>query len=727
MNWSHVHLIFMRELRDQLRDRRTMFTVLGLPMLLYPLMGLVLMQMAQFSQPPLLRVEVLGLEQWPDAPPLADDQGRLLAAWEPAVGHGLRLSSSPHAALWQDPDAAAARAAELLRGQLVDLVVLLPPSGAEAEALGSSRTKLGRPPLHHGRVQVFHDASSERSQLAVKSWQTLLHLWHQAWSRQTLIEQGLEPAWLAPLPLDWLDVSPQGVMREVVWSKLLPFVMLIWALTGAFYPAIDLCAGEKERGTLETLLCSPARRREIVWGKLLTVMCFSVGTSLLNLLSLQLTTSVLIPSSMTDQLMSGGSIMGPLPLSSLGWLVMMLIPMAALFSALALAVAALARSSKEGQYYLMPLILAGMPLVMLPMMPGMGLNLGTSLIPVTGAVLLARTLIEQQWQLAGLHLPTVIVVTAGCCLLSIRWAVRQFESESVMFRHGERLGISGWLQQLWQQRGVTASAAEAILCGLIILLSVFFARVLASHTDITWEGLARDTLMLQVGLILAPAVLMAIFLTRSTAEALRLGRPRGSEVLMAAWLAISFHPLYVGALSLIEQLYPLGESTQHLVRTVELTVAAAPWTSVLICLVLLPAVCEELAFRGFIFGGLLQHRGTLRAVLLSSLLFGLIHGLIQQSIAAGLLGLLLGWVAVRTGSVIPCIVLHALHNLTGIVIIRQVHAAESPPTWFEGLVEVAADGRWSYSSGSTSAALIASLVPLIYFSWKRSRPASPPE
>jgi sodium transport system permease protein len=68
-----------------------------------------------------------------------------------------------------------------------------------------------------------------------------------------------------------------------LWSKILPFVLMVWALTGAFYPAIDLCAGEKERGTLETLLSSPALRTEIVWGTL-TVMTF-MATSLLNLLS----------------------------------------------------------------------------------------------------------------------------------------------------------------------------------------------------------------------------------------------------------------------------------------------------------------------------------------------------------------------------------------------------------------------------------------------------------
>src|SRR4029079_7839085 len=85
------------------------------------------------------------------------------------------------------------------------------------------------------------------------------------------------------------DIAPPAEQQSRLWSKILPFVLFIWALTGAFYPAVDLCAGEKERGTLETLLSSPALRGEIVWGKLLTVMTFSAATAILNLISLGFT------------------------------------------------------------------------------------------------------------------------------------------------------------------------------------------------------------------------------------------------------------------------------------------------------------------------------------------------------------------------------------------------------------------------------------------------------
>src|SRR5690606_3935319 len=88
-------------------------------------------------------------------------------------------------------------------------------------------------------------------------------------------------------------VEPQDVSatepRRALRSKLLPLVMFVWALTGAFYPAVDLCAGEEERGTLETLLTSPAGRTSIVGGKLLTVMTFSAMSALCNMGTLALT------------------------------------------------------------------------------------------------------------------------------------------------------------------------------------------------------------------------------------------------------------------------------------------------------------------------------------------------------------------------------------------------------------------------------------------------------
>ena len=283
--------------------------------------------------------------------------------------------------------------------------------------------------------------------------------------RQTLAAEHVPLSAARPFDIATDDVADALQRKAAMWSKILPFVLLIWALTGAFYPAIDLCAGEKERGTLETLLSSPAERLEIVWGKLLTVMLFSMFTAVLNLASMALTGSLIL-SHLPD--------FGPPPAAAILWLLVALVPVSALFSALCLALAAFARSTKEGQYYLMPLVLATMPLTILPMAPGVELNLGNSLIPVTGVVLLLRAMLEGNYLAALPYVPLVVGVTLCCCWLAIRWATNQFNTESVLFRESERWDVGTWIKHLLRDREATPSFSEAMFCGILILLIRFF-------------------------------------------------------------------------------------------------------------------------------------------------------------------------------------------------------------------------------------------------------------
>src|SRR5204862_8137299 len=171
-------------------------------------------------------------------------------------------------------------------------------------------------------------------------------------------------------------------LRDVL-VKFLPFMLVMWSMAGALYPAIDLCAGEKERGTMETLLISPAGRGEIVAGKYLAVWTLAAVTALWNLIW-----------------MGGGALLGGRLLEmelvrpeGLFWCALISVPLAALFSALSLALSVYARSTKEGQYYLLPIFLGTMPLVLFSLAPGLELTWRTSLIPVTGLCLLLQRLI----------------------------------------------------------------------------------------------------------------------------------------------------------------------------------------------------------------------------------------------------------------------------------------------------------------------------------------------
>lgn len=711
MNWSHICLIFQREIRDQLRDRRTMFTIAVLPLLLYPLMGLVMLQITQFNRVRPVHVTLVGYENWPTSKPLLES-GRIAGYLVGEQEQGLIEFQRADFDLGEHGNSIAEQAEQFIRKQDTDLVVFVPPLFSERLEQVSSNENTA--PEATADLQIFKNQANEQSTVANQRMRYLLECWQQQWVDEQLSAAELSPQLMRPLAIVDSDIAPPATRRALIWSKLMPFVMLVWALTGAFYPAVDLCAGEKERGTLETLLSSPARRCEIVWGKLLTVMTFSMGTAILNLVSMQVTASFVINQfarlGANDML----NAMGPLPVNAFGWLLMMLLPMSALFSAVALAVASLARSSKEGQYYLMPLLLIGLPLVMLPMMPGVHLSFGTSIIPVSGAVLLARTLIEGQFQEALLFLPIVVSVTFICCMLAVRWAVRQFESESVLFRENERFVFRAWLQRMWQDRGSTASVSEATLCGALILVALFFGRLANSEINLRWETIVYSTIVIQIGLILGPCLVMATMLTRSLREALRIHAIRWTDVLVCIGLAIVLHPTYVQLVQFVQTEYALGDQTKQALAQMDGLLNSIPLWCVIYILAVIPALCEELAFRGFIFGGLVKNNGVLRAILLSSLFFGLSHGVLQQSITAGILGIGLGIIAWRSGSVLPGIALHMTHNALSMLVARLAVSQDSMPTFLTWAFEWSGDG-WAYSSTWTTYSCFLAILGFTWF------------
>jgi sodium transport system permease protein len=354
--------------------------------------------------------------------------------------------------------------------------------------------------------------------------------------------------------------------------------------------------------------------------------------------------------------------LGPPPISSIGWLILALIPISALFSALSLAIAAFARSSKEGQYYLMPLLLITLPLMMLPMLPATELDLGTSLIPITGVMLLLRAAIEGQYVEAIRYVIPVTIVTGVCCLFAIRWATSQFNNESVLFRESERWGLKSWVRHLVRDRGETPTFGEAVLCALILLVIVFFARLNAAPPT-SWGPIFRGAVITQLALIATPALLMTIMLTRSPKKTLMLKLPTRRLAIPAAFfLALFLHPLVMAMHQGIHGLYPMSDEVIQALKPLEKILTGQPLVMVLIAFALLPAVCEELAFRGFILSGLRQMGRKWPAILLSSIFFGVTHGMLQQSLAACALGMVIGFVAVQTGSLLPAIIFHFTHN-----------------------------------------------------------------
>ena len=661
MSWNNVRLIYFRELRDQARDRRTLFTIVVLPLLLYPILAMLVFQVQQFRKEYPSKILVIGAEGLPAQPPLFAE-GHFTAAVCPAkeaqlleIEIGSALSSET-----TDQEVATAATADLRAGKW-DAVVYFPRefshrlASAQVADAKSSETSLPQP-------EIFISTASDKSQAAHTRVNIVLSRWRDEMIAGNLKQNNLPITAVAPFDVSNTDVAEPVQARAAIWSKVLPFVLLVWALTGAFYPAVDLCAGEKERGTLETLLSSPAKRGEIVWGKLLTVMTFSMATALLNLASMG-ATGTFIAAQLEKMAVSPLPVhIGPPPLVAIFWLVLALVPISAMFSALSLAIAAFARSSKEGQYYLLPLLMISLPLMTLSLLPNSQLDVGTAMIPLTGMMLLLRSLIEGQLLEAFKYFPIVMGVTSLSCWFAIRWAVNQFNNESVLFRESERFHLGLWMRQLLVHREDAPTVGEALFCGVLLLVIRFFSSFMLPPPEGAVDFI-NTTLVVQIALIATPACLMAIMLTRQPLGALGLRCPSHWTTLPAAvLLAVALHPAVQWLGFGIEAVYPKSQALKEALASLGATMeGTSPWQLILL-LALLPAVCEELAFRGFVLNGLRRTGHKWGAILVTSALFGVVHMLLQQSLSAFLMGIVIGYIAVKTNSTWPAMLFHFTHN-----------------------------------------------------------------
>jgi sodium transport system permease protein len=200
---------------------------------------------------------------------------------------------------------------------------------------------------------------------------------------------------------------------------------------------MDITAGEKERGTMETLLCSPAARTDIVLGKFLMVLTGGLSAVVFSLLSFGLTL-LLVGRSMgaaagpaANALAAGVDLPTIDPVGVLGVLAMVL-PVAVLFSAIVFTVSLFAKSQKEAQSYLTPFIFAVIIPSIVALLPGIELNLGLALIPVVNISLVCKEMLSGVWHwdyIAVIFGSTALYATAALAI-----ADRMFRREDVIFR-----------------------------------------------------------------------------------------------------------------------------------------------------------------------------------------------------------------------------------------------------------------------------------------------------
>lgn len=668
--------VFRKELRETMRDRRTLTMMIGLPLLLYPLLILLMnsltgsqreagesrtSKVALWGDAPaelraLLAANKIVLVDWQGAPAGVRrelDAGRFPPITPPPGGDSSKADESTH------PLVRAAEPAILSRE--VDAVLILWPDFAESLKSGTV-----------GHAAVLYDSVRDDSQRAQQRLEKRLERFRETVAARRESEHGLAAGFTRVMELAAQNVAPKARRFGFGLGQVLPLMLLAVSFSGAFYAAVDTTAGEKERGTLQTLLCAPLHPAEIVCGKFLAVWTVSLLTALLNVASMALTFL---------RIASGEGALS-LPAAKYVLTFLMLIPQTLIVVALFLAVGAFAKDFKDGQNYLTPVLMLMMMPASVTMIPGIELNAWTSFAPVVNTALLIKAILMGE---AGADQVFLVLLGSGIqAMLAIALAARVFSREQVLLGGKDTFrGIFGFEQN----RSVMPSPTLSFtLFAAALVLAFYGSLALASKGTITM------LLTVEYGFFLVPVLATVVLMRFPAARVLLLRMPSAHAVLAAVTIGL-FGWVVAGGIGM--RLVPPPESFVRAInKLLLLGDDHVPLALLWFVAAVTPAVCEELFFRGLVLSGL-RPFGKWPAIVISALLFGIAHASIYRLLPTFLLGILFGVLVWRSGSIVTSIVAHAINNGLLLAIGRQAALGRVLP------VDGAAAIRWDWVLGAS--------------------------
>lgn len=422
------------------------------------------------------------------------------------------------------------------------------------------------------------------------------------------------------------DLVSEETRRTDQVARLLPAMLVVTLLVGGLYTALDLVTGEKERGTLETLLTTAVDRRTIFAAKFLVVLLFTLVSAALSVaagqLSLRLFTDIHIPIGTTVVCF------------------LLFFPIAVLLAVALTVTAAWVPDFKAGQVLSVPMLLVPSLAAAAALFPGVQLTWAWALVPLSNLSIALRQVVLGEIDAGPLALTllssvvyTGIAIGAGARFLGREDVLLGTRGPSQRRLHGDYRG----------------DAVAAFVLGLMLLWFI-------GQTAQGWD-LIGGMFLTQLGLLLPLAVGTVTWVGLPLRETLSWRRPRardfGLSVAVGACLPgvglsvqMAQDPLLPAPAGLFDAMMPEG---------VGLPV-------VLVAFALLPGLCEELLFRGALLGLLRRRPGTWIPVLVVAFAFGAFHLSVFRFFPTAVLGVLLGMLTVRSRSITCSMVAHTINN-----------------------------------------------------------------
>lgn len=639
-----VLAVARKEVIEVLRDKRSLYVLLLLPIALYPVLVigttfLATLQLRKLAE----KTHPVWVEGWDELPESLQQtfRGELDEAEEGTEDdfkqvRQLKLQFSAPPPTPQLPGAEPLTPDEYYKQALADDL-------ARAVVRGAA-TLNHLDPERVPQLEVLYNGGIDASRLTRKRLVAVFDQYAAGVVAKRIDDASLPDTTLTPFTTKTVDKGREGALL----GRMLGALLVVLALTGAFYPALDMGAGEKERGTLETLLLAPISRATVAQGKFWAVFVISLVVALLNLLSLGLTFAFSAGSL--------GEMNFTVDFTALAACFFVLVPLVAMFSALSLATSTYAASYKEGQAYLTPLMILGTVPPLAAALPGVQLDGILSLTPVLGASLLIKGLFAGTANLS--HGVLVFGSNVIYALVAIRWVASLYEREEVLWRPAAAAAPDLLGLRRETPAGGVPSMPQALALGVVVLTLHFFVGAWAQRKDIL-GGLAFDLIVLVAG----SSVLYGWWLRCDLRQTFSWRPPPAWGWAAAVLLGLGAMTinLDLGAVQAGWLPKPTVEEQLALEKFNQI-LSAKPWWLLLLVIAVLPGIMEELCFRGFILRGLRSEVSPWLAIVIAGVMFAVVHLDPSRLLPQFFAGCVAGALVVRTGSIWPAMLFHGIHN-----------------------------------------------------------------
>ncbi len=394
-------LVMQKELMELLRDKRTLFFMVAFPLFVFPLIfggvSYFAQKAVQEAESKVLNYGILNPERHVElVADLANDaQFNYVPVTKPDI------ESSIHAGI-------------------VDFVLILPENLNQDPLVGGqSRIQIL---LNDASMNMMFHRVNDKVKVYAREQQKLIF-------EQLGVSEGQQEAVLDPIVLEKVNLADD---REDIGEKiggLIPYFIFVLLLQGVVYLAADLGAGEKERGTLETLLLAPIPRHEIVLGKFLTITTAGLTSALMAVCSM-VGWGIVLGQGMAIGIIS--QFVEQIGIVDFILMFLMLVPVVTIFAAVTLSLSIYAKSYKEAQTYMGFLMIFVFIPIILAMLPGVTLDGGWSWVPLTNVALAIKELIKGTMDYSALL--AIFISTAIIGIGSLMFCVHWFNKEKVLFR-----------------------------------------------------------------------------------------------------------------------------------------------------------------------------------------------------------------------------------------------------------------------------------------------------